>query len=63
MEGVPGGERQTDMCVCVCVREDASGGGGAAAAPVCVQEVMQGLLTQELLVFQQEKGIKIEWRY
>lgn len=51
-------DRQTFLCVFVCV--DAGGGGGAAAVPVCVQEVMQGLLTQELLVFQQEKGIKIE---
>lgn len=38
---------------------NAGGCGGAAAVPVCVQKVMQGL-TQELLVFQQEKGMKIE---
>lgn len=44
MEGVPGGERQTDVCV------DASGGGGAAGASQCVREVTRGLLTQELLV-------------
>lgn len=29
---------------------DAFGGGCAAAAALCLQEVMQGLLTQELLV-------------
>ena len=35
------------------------GGGAAAALPLCVQEVMRGVLTQELQVFKEEKDIKI----
>lgn len=52
MEEVPGSERQIDVSVHV-------GGSGGAAAPLCVQEVMHGLLTQEFQVFQQEESIKI----